>query len=82
MDGTNDSVDMARRLANKLRSLLCHVNLIQLNPTNKYSGKGSSKDTAEKFKDTLEQEGIPCTIRLRRGIDIHAGCGQLATSTD
>ncbi len=81
IDGTNDSVNMARRLANKLRSLLCHVNLIQLNPTNKYSGKGSSKDTAEKFKDTLEQEGIPCTIRLRRGIDIHAGCGQLATST-
>ena len=82
IDGTNDSVEMARRLANKLRSLLCHVNLIQLNPTNKYSGKGSSKDTAEKFKDTLEQEGIPCTIRLRRGIDIHAGCGQLATSTN
>jgi 23S rRNA (adenine2503-C2)-methyltransferase len=82
IDGANDSVATARRLANKLRSLLCHVNLIQLNPTNKYSGKGSSKETAEKFKDTLEQEGIPCTIRLRRGIDIHAGCGQLATSTD
>jgi 23S rRNA (adenine2503-C2)-methyltransferase len=82
IDGTNDSVDMARRLANKLRSLLCHVNLIQLNPTNKYSGKGSSKDTAEKFKEALEKEGIPCTIRLRRGIDIHAGCGQLATSID
>jgi 23S rRNA (adenine2503-C2)-methyltransferase len=82
IEGANDSVETARRLANKLRSLLCHVNLIQLNPTNKYSGKGSSKETAEKFKDTLEQEGIPCTIRLRRGIDIHAGCGQLATSID
>jgi 23S rRNA (adenine2503-C2)-methyltransferase len=30
------------------------------------------------FKETLEQAGIPCTIRMRRGIDIQAGCGQLA----
>jgi 23S rRNA (adenine2503-C2)-methyltransferase len=30
------------------------------------------------FKETLEQAGVPCTIRMKRGIDIQAGCGQLA----
>lgn len=78
--GINDSPEIARRLANKLRHLICHVNLIQLNPTIKYGKKGSSKDSAERFKETLESHGIPCTIRLRRGIDIQAGCGQLAST--
>jgi 23S rRNA (adenine2503-C2)-methyltransferase len=61
--------------------MLCHVNAIPLNPTANYSGKATNRERAEKFKDTLEKAGIPCTIRLRRGIDIQAGCGQLATAT-
>jgi len=75
----NDSVETARELATLLKGLLCHVNVIPLNPTRRYSGKGSTRERAEAFKAELERHGIPCTIRIRRGIDIQAGCGQLAT---
>ena len=74
----NDSADQAARLAKLLDGLLCHVNIIPLNPTQKYSGQGSTSERAREFHQILEQNGIPCSTRLRRGIDIHAGCGQLA----
>lgn len=76
--GVNDSPEVARQLAARLRGLLCHVNAIPLNPTAGYSGQATNRERAEAFKHTLEQAGIPCTIRMRRGIDIQAGCGQLA----
>ena len=74
----NDSIGQAHQLAKKVKDLLCHVNVIPLNPTREYSGKATTRERAIKFKDELERFGIPCTIRLRRGIDIQAGCGQLA----
>lgn len=76
--GVNDTPEVARRLASKLKGLLCHVNAIPLNPTAGYGGGASSRERAVQFKRILEQAGIPCTIRMRRGIDIEAGCGQLA----
>jgi 23S rRNA (adenine2503-C2)-methyltransferase len=79
IDQVNDSIENARELASLLRGLLCHVNIIRLNPTNKYPGKGANNQQADEFRAELERMGIPCTIRLRRGIDINAGCGQLAT---
>jgi len=78
INGVNDSVEVADKLAKKLKGLLCHVNAIPLNPTSGFSGKATAKERAYKFKSTLDGEGIPCTIRMRRGIDIQAGCGQLA----
>ena len=78
IQGVNDSVDTARELAYLLKGMLCHVNVIPLNPTHKYSGKATTRESAEAFKDELERMGIPCTVRIRRGIDIQAGCGQLA----
>lgn len=75
----NDSVETARELAALLRGLICHVNLIPLNPTHKYNGRGSTRERAAAFKSELENAGIPCTVRMRRGMDIQAGCGQLAT---
>ncbi len=78
IQNVNDSVDTARKLAQLLDGLLCHVNVIPLNPTQKYGGKGSTRERAMAFKAELESHGIPCTIRIRRGIDIQAGCGQLA----
>jgi 23S rRNA (adenine2503-C2)-methyltransferase len=74
----NDTPETARQLGALLKGLLCHVNAIPLNPTTGYTGKATDRLRAEKFKETLEQAGIACTIRLRRGIDIAAGCGQLA----
>lgn len=75
----NDTPEEARKLAALLKGLLCHVNAIPLNPTTGYSGQATTKERAQAFKEILEQHGIPCTIRMRRGIDIQAGCGQLAS---
>ncbi len=74
----NDSIETASRLAGLLHGLLCHVNVIPLNPTRKYARQGSTRERAAAFKAELEKHGIACTVRIRRGIDIQAGCGQLA----
>jgi len=71
----NDTPEQAHRLADKLKGLLCHVNVIPLNPTPSYRGQATTRQRAEKFREILEQAGVACTIRLRRGIDIQAGCG-------
>lgn len=75
----NDQDNDAYELAKLLKGMICHVNVIQLNPTKKYQGKTPSRERALAFQAILSESGIPCTIRLRRGIDIHAGCGQLAS---
>jgi len=74
----NDSVEDARELARLLHGMMCHVNVIPLNPTHRYSGQATTRQRADAFRNILVEAGIPCTIRLRRGIDIEAGCGQLA----
>ena len=79
IDGVNDTPEQARLLGERLRGLLCHVNLIPLNPTRGYAGRGSTQERAQAFIAELARYGIPCTLRVRRGIDIQAGCGQLAT---
>lgn len=76
----NDTPAVARQLAQRLSGLLCHVNIIPLNPTDGYSGAATPCRRALAFKEILEQAGIPCTLRVRRGIEIRAGCGQLAGS--
>jgi 23S rRNA (adenine2503-C2)-methyltransferase len=78
INGVNDTPEVARKLASRLKGLLCHVNAIPLNPTAGYEGRATDRQRAALFKATLEQAGIPCTIRMKRGIDIQAGCGQLA----
>jgi len=80
INGVNDSPEVANKLAKRLKGVMCHVNAIPLNPTAGYSGQATDRQRATIFKETLEQAGIPCTIRMRRGIDIAAGCGQLAGS--
>jgi 23S rRNA (adenine2503-C2)-methyltransferase len=77
----NDTEEHARQLARLLKGLLCHVNVIPLNPTQKYSGKATTRQRAVAFCAVLEKAGIPCSIRIRRGIDIQAGCGQLAAES-
>ena len=80
IEGVNDGDDQALALAGLARGLLCHVNLIPLNPTHGYAGGATPRERAQAFRKALESHGIPATVRLRRGIDIQAGCGQLATS--
>lgn len=78
INGVNDTPEVARKLASRLKGLLCHVNAIPLNPTAGFEGRATDRERAALFKEALEQAGIPCTIRMKRGIDIQAGCGQLA----
>jgi 23S rRNA (adenine2503-C2)-methyltransferase len=75
--GVNDSPQQARMLATLLDALLCHVNLIPLNPTPGAPLHPSTREQVAVFRDELERAGIPTTVRLRRGVDIEAGCGQL-----
>ncbi|MBN2387754.1 MAG: 23S rRNA (adenine(2503)-C(2))-methyltransferase RlmN [Anaerolineales bacterium] len=77
----NDTPEQARRLTELLKGLLCHVNVIPLNPTPGYSGQATTAERVQAFRELLERGGIPCTVRLRRGIEIQAGCGQLAVKS-
>jgi 23S rRNA (adenine2503-C2)-methyltransferase len=79
VNGVNDTPEQAYLLSKKLKGLLCHVNAIPLNPTRGYSGQATTRERAEQFKEILTGSGITCTLRLRRGVDIQAGCGQLAS---
>ena len=75
----NDNYENAVALSKRLKGMLCHVNLIPLNSTSKFDGSGSNHDRVSSFKSVLDRAGIPCSVRLKRGIDIGAGCGQLVS---
>jgi 23S rRNA (adenine2503-C2)-methyltransferase len=73
----NDTLEQARALGMLLRGMLCHVNLIPLNPTNGFEGGPSARERVEAFQNELASYGVSSTVRVRRGIDIQVGCGQL-----
>jgi 23S rRNA (adenine2503-C2)-methyltransferase len=75
--GENDTVEQAQALGRLVQGMLCHVNLIPLNPTKGYGGGPSSRERVDVFQKTLAQYGVSSTVRVRRGVDIQAGCGQL-----
>jgi len=77
IEGQNDSAREAHTLGKLLKGLLCHLNVIPLNPTGGYQGRPTNPARVDQFVHIVKSYGIPTTIRVRRGIDIHAGCGQL-----
>jgi 23S rRNA (adenine2503-C2)-methyltransferase len=79
IEGQNDSAGHARAVGRLLSGLPAQVNLIPLNPTSGYGGAPAGRESARRFQAILVDEfGLPSTVRQRRGIDIAAGCGQLA----
>jgi 23S rRNA (adenine2503-C2)-methyltransferase len=76
LEGVNDSVEHAAELADLLDRDVFKVNLIPYNPTGMY--EGSSRETIARFKAVLDGARLPSTVRLTRGRDIAAACGQLA----
>ncbi len=78
IDGVNDTPEQAHKLGHLINNMISHVNLIPLNPTQRFPGQRSSNDQVERFRSILDEYNIPVSIRVRRGIDIQAGCGQLA----
>ncbi len=78
--GRNDTPEQAHAVGRLLRGLPVQVNLIPLNPIVGYDGAPSDRPAARRFQDILAGHGLPSTVRQRRGLDIAAGCGQLATA--
>jgi 23S rRNA (adenine2503-C2)-methyltransferase len=79
IEGKNDSPDHARAVGRLLAGLPAQVNLIPLNPTGGYAGLPPRSEAAKRFQQILAEEfQLPSTVRQRRGLDIAAGCGQLA----
>ncbi len=79
LDGVNDAVADARRVARRLARLRCKVNLI---PFNAWEGSGFRRPPLERilaFQRTLLDAGLTATIRWSKGEDVGAACGQLAT---
>jgi 23S rRNA (adenine2503-C2)-methyltransferase len=74
----NDTEEQLQHLIALTSGMLCHINLIPLNPSPKSSYRRTEDDRVTHFLDTLNKNKISCSIRLRRGLDIQAGCGQLA----
>lgn len=77
--GENDGPDEAHKLGRLLAGLLCQVNIIPLNTTDEYRGAPADSDSIDKFRRILKHYEVASTVRMRRGIDIDAGCGQLKT---
>jgi len=77
MRGINDSDDIARDLARLLAGMLCHVNIIPLNPVDLLPYERPDPAGVERFAALVRAGGIPTTVRYSRGVEIAAACGQL-----
>jgi len=82
INGTNDSLDLAHQLAVLLRGMLCHVNLIPLNPVPDTEMRATPKEQVYAFQKIVEDAGISTTVRIERGVDIAAACGQLKVESE
>lgn len=82
MDDINDSPAHAQAVAQLVRGLLCHINLIPLNPTSRAPYRRSPQARVKQFEKILRAADIPTTLRVEKGIEIAAGCGQLRQQVD
>lgn len=80
VQNVNDTDECVKQLSILLKGLLCHVNLIPVNPIKERDYRQTSKDRVLDFKNKLEKNGINCTIRREMGRDIDGACGQLRRS--
>ena len=78
--GVNDSDECALELAKRLKSILCHVNLIPVNNVRETDFIKSTVERQKRFIDILASRGITATVRRTLGSDINASCGQLRAS--
>lgn len=76
--GLNDTISSAKQLAAYLKDIKCNINLIPYNPTAKNDYKRPDNNSIMKFKALMEHSGKKVTVRLERGADIDAACGQLS----
>ena len=82
IEGVNDEICHANELADRLKGMAAHVNLIPVNPVKERGFKRGSRQRIEAFQKTLEKRGVNATIRRELGADINAACGQLRREYD
>jgi 23S rRNA (adenine2503-C2)-methyltransferase len=75
--GVNDTDAHAAKLANLLKGILCHVNIIPVNKVEENSFEKPDPTRIQSFIKTIEKNGITATVRRKLGSDINASCGQL-----
>ncbi|MGL5693630.1 MAG: 23S rRNA (adenine(2503)-C(2))-methyltransferase RlmN [Peptostreptococcaceae bacterium] len=75
--GVNDSEKEAKEIVKLLKGMLCHVNLIPINKVDERDYERPDKSYIYKFRDYLEKNNIPATVRISMGSDIGGACGQL-----
>ena len=78
LQGQNDTPEIAEQLADLVTGMLCHVNLIPWNPVFGAPLERSHRRRVNAFQQVLLDRGIACTVRVERGVEIAAACGQLA----
>ncbi|MBQ6847373.1 MAG: 23S rRNA (adenine(2503)-C(2))-methyltransferase RlmN [Clostridia bacterium] len=77
IEGKNDTKECAEELAHKLKGIMCHINLIPVNPVKENDNRSPDKNKILKFKNWLTDLGLNATVRRTLGADINASCGQL-----
>lgn len=80
IDGVNDTLQEAEKLARLLKGQNCHVNLIPVNPVAERDTRRSGREAVRKFAEELSRRGVNATVRRELGSDISAACGQLRRS--
>ena len=78
LEGKNDTPELAAELAALVKGLLCHVNLIPWNPIPGTPLERSHRERVTQFQRIVQAAGVACTVRVERGVEIAAACGQLA----
>lgn len=78
----NDTLESAKQLVQYLHDIKCNINLIPYNPVSENDYQKPSNYSIMRFKSLLEQSGKKVTVRLERGADIDAACGQLRGKVD
>lgn len=78
----NDTLESAKQLVQYINDIKCNVNLIPYNPVDENDYQKPSNNSVMRFKSLIEQSGKKVTIRLERGADIDAACGQLRGKVD
>jgi len=81
-DGVNDSPHDAKQMVRALHKVQAKVNLIRFNPVGETELRPSPRPKMSAFKEILENSGIDCTIRMSKGEDIDAACGQLKSEAN
>jgi 23S rRNA (adenine2503-C2)-methyltransferase len=81
IEEVNDAPGQARKLASLTKGMPRHVNLIPLNPTAECAYRPASPERVKAFRAALAAQGVANTLRISRGADIQAACGQLRATT-